>query len=195
MRRKNRQHNNMSSDFDEKLTPDAEQLDNYLYRYKDTISRKQALERRREEIRKEFTPIKSPKMDGMPHSGASGDGIAVALLIKLDEIDEMIAKQRTTAAKILADIMNIIDLLPEETSEDILAKDVLEARYIDRMRWERVCSENNISRSKANRSWKKGLYSLLDFKKVRKTLREFYGEGEEDNGSMDHAEQSNEDLP
>ena len=112
----------------------------------------------------------------MPRGGSFQDTPVAALMYRLDEIDEKIEAQMSRASKILTDIMNIIDLLPETTPEEILSKAIIENRYIDRFGWERVCRENHCSRSKINRHWKRGLYALLDFKKVKKILEDYYKE-------------------
>lgn len=161
-------------EFDERLSDEAELLNRYLFQYRDCITKKKSLERRKDEIRREFSPLKSPNLDGMPRGSASGDGVAVSLLIRLDEIDEKIVEQMNRASKLLSDIMNIIDLLPESTPEENLSKAIIENRYIDRMGWDRVCRENHSSRSKTSRYWKKGLYALLEFKKVKKILHDYY---------------------
>lgn len=164
------------NDFDERLSPEAETLNRYLYQYRDCISKKKMLERRKEEIRAEFSPLKSPRLDGMPRGGSFTETPVAALMFRLDEIDEKITAQMSRASKILTDIMNIIDLLPETSSEEILVKAIMENRYIDRFNAKRVCRENHCSRSKATRYWKKGLYCLLDFKRVKKTLADFVRE-------------------
>lgn len=156
-------------DFDERLTSEAELLDEYLYQYKDCISRKNALVRRRTEIQQEFDcPLSGINYDGLPH----GNGISVgsaAISYRLDEIDTKIKGQMQKAEKLLSDIMNVIDFLDEQSLE----RSIIENRYIDRMGWNAVCRENHASRSKVNRYWKKGLYELLEFKKVKKILRDF----------------------
>ena len=172
MKRKNR-----INDFDARLSDDAARLNLYLYRYKDCFRQKKLLERRQQEIRREFSAIKPLKFDAMPRGGqADGDGPAVALMVRLDEIDEKINEQMSRSVKLLSDIMNIIDLLPEDTPEEILSKAIIENRYIDRMGWDRICRENCCSRSKIYRHWRKGLTTLLGFKKVRKILKDCYGE-------------------
>lgn len=172
MKRKNR-----INDFDARLSDDAARLNLYLYRYKDCFRQKKLLERRQQEIRREFSAIKPLKFDAMPRGGqADGDGPAVALMVRLDEIDEKINEQMSRSVKLLSDIMNIIDLLPEDTPEEILSKAIIENRYIDRMGWDRICRENCCSRSKTYRHWRKGLNALLGFRKVRKILKDYYGE-------------------
>ena len=65
--------------------------------------------------------------------------------------------------------MNIIDFLPENSFE----RTIIENKYIDRMNWEKICNENHSSKSRTSRYWKKGLYKLLEYEKVRKTLDEY----------------------
>ena len=159
-------------EFDEKLTDEAEVLNRYLFQYKECIGKKKSLERRMAEIRKEFDcPIPAIKMDGMPRGNSVGEGSAAALVYRLDEIETKINEQIDKATKLLANIMNVIDFLPENSLE----RAIIENRYIDRMGWDRVCRENHASRSKTNRYWKKGLYTLLEFKKVKQILKEYEG--------------------
>lgn len=157
-------------EFDEKLTDEAEVLNCYLFQYKECIGKKKSLERRMVEIRKEFDcPIPAIKMDGMPRGNSVGDGSVASLVYRLDEIETKINEQIDKSTKILANIMNVIDFLPENSLE----RAIIENRYIDRMGWDRVCRENHASKSKINRYWKKGLYTLLEFKKVKQILKEY----------------------
>lgn len=159
-------------EFDKKLTDEAEMLNSYLNQYKDCIEKKKMLEYRREEIRKEFNQVKSPRLDGMPRAGIRiGEGGAAAIVYRLDEIETKINEQINRATKSLSDIMNIIDFLQENSLE----RSIIENRYIDRMDWNKVCKENHAGKSKAKRYWKKGLYDLLEFKKVRQILIEYRG--------------------
>lgn len=157
-----------------RLTDEAELLNQYLSQYKYCIGKKKSLERRRAEIIQEFdSPLGAVKMDGMPRGSGSGVGCA-AISFRLDEIDTRIKEQIETSAKVLTDIMNVIDFLPENSLE----RSIIESRYIDRYDWNRVCQENHISRTPATKSWRKGLYMLLEFKKVKQILRE-YEDGKE----------------
>lgn len=159
-----------------KLTDEAELLNQYLIQYKYCIGKKKSLERRRAEIIKEFdSPFGAVKMDGMPRGSSSGVGCA-AISFQLDEIDTRIKEQIETSAKVLTDIMNVIDFLPENSLERF----IIENRYIDRYDWARVCRENHISRTPATKSWRKGLYMLLEFKKVKQILKEYQDGWEKD---------------
>lgn len=154
---------------EERLTDDAELLNQYLSQYKYCIGKKKPLERRRNEIMREFDdPLSSSGLNRMPRGSSNGVGCA-ALSFRLDEIDTRIKEQIETSAKVLTDIMNIIDFLPENSLE----RSIIENRYIDRYSWERVCLENHISRTPATKVWRKGLYMLLEFSKVKHILKEY----------------------
>lgn len=151
-----------------RLTEEAELLHQYLCQYRYCIGKKKSLERRRAEIIQEFdSPLGAIRMDGMPKGSSSGIGCA-AIAFRLEEIDNRIKEQIETSSKALTDIMNVIDFLPENSME----RSIIESRYIDRYDWTRVCMENHISRTPATKSWRKGLYMLLEFKKVKQILKE-----------------------
>lgn len=154
---------------DGRLTDEAELLNQYLSQYRHCIGKKRVLENRRKEILREFdNPLGPLKLDGMPRGSNAGMGCA-AVSFRLDEIDTRIKEQINISAKILTDIMNVIDFLPENSIE----RSIIENRYIDRYGWERVCRENFISRTSAIRIWKRGIYRLLGFKKVKNVLEEY----------------------
>lgn len=154
---------------EERLTDKAEVLDRYLSQYRHCIGKKKILETRREEIIKEFeSPLKASNVDGMPKGNGNGVGCA-AISYRLDDIDIRIKEQIEKSLKILSDIMDVIDFLPESSLERM----IIENRYIDRYSWGRVCRENHISRTSAIRKWKKGLYMLLEFSRVKMIISEF----------------------
>ncbi len=161
-----------------RLTGEAELLNQYLSQYKYCISKKRALECRRTEIIQEFdSPLRAVKTIGMPRGSNNGTGAGCAAIsFRLDEIDTRIKEQIEIATKNLSDIMNIIDFLPENSLE----RTIIENRYIDRYNWDRICRENHISRTPVIKSWRKGLYMLLEFKKVKQILKE-YKDGTERN--------------
>lgn len=159
----------MKKTYDEALSPEALLLDQYLFQYRKCLSRKKELEGRRKEIEQEFNhPLKGVSYDGMPHGSGENVGCA-ALSFRLDEIDTRIKEQMAKAAKVLTEIMDVIDFLPENTIE----RSVIEQRYIDRKNWIQICRANHISKTPATRYWKKGLYKLLEFKKIQMLMEEY----------------------
>ena len=157
--------------YEEQLSPEALILDEYLFQYKRCIGRKRSLEHRRNEIVREFDhPLSGVSYDGMPRGSGVSVGCA-ALSYRLDEIDTRIKEQMDKSVKVLAEIMDVIEFLPENSIE----RAIIEHRYIDRMKWWQICKEENLSRTPATNYWRKGLYYLLEFKKVQQIVKE-YGE-------------------
>ena len=118
---------------------------------------------------KEFDmPLSGVSMDGMPKGGTPSSGCA-AISIRLDDIEQKIREQAEQATKILSDILDVIELLPDNTPE----RGIIESRYIDRMGWSQVCQENNFSRTHAIRYWKKGLDDLLSKKRARDIMKKY----------------------
>lgn len=155
--------------YEEQMTTETVLLDKYLSQYRKYIDRKKSLEGRRREIIKEFdNPLKGVSYDGMPHGSGESLGCA-ALSFRLDEINTRIKDQMEKSVKVLVEIMDVIEFLPEDSIE----RAILEHRYIDRFKWEQICKVEHISRTPANRYWKKGLYQLLKFKKVNKILKDY----------------------
>lgn len=153
----------------EPLSEEAELLKQYLGQYFKCKGKKARLEARRASILREFNnPLSGVKCDGMPKGNNISVGSA-SLALKLDEIDTRILQQKNSAAKILLEVMSVLEFLPESSTE----RDVLEARYIDCYKWSRACRELHMSRSCANDYMKDGLNKLLTFKKVQKILEEF----------------------
>lgn len=155
--------------YEEKLSEDAALLDRYLGQYNRCIKRKRSLERRRQDIINEFdSPLTGVSYDGMPHGNGESVGCA-ALSYRLDEINTKIKEQMEKSVKVLAAIMNAIEFLPENSIE----RSILEHRYIDRMSWKRICIEEHLTRTPATNHWRKGLYQLLEFKKIQQTVWEY----------------------
>lgn len=155
--------------YEEKLSDEAVVLDKYLSQYRCCIQRKKSLEQRRKDIVREFdNPLSSVSYDGMPRSGGKSQGCA-ALSFRLDEIETRIKEQMDKSIKVLAEIMEVIDFLPENSVE----RSIIEHRYIDRFGWRQICKEEHLSRTPATNYWRKGLYELLEFKKIQKIVHEY----------------------
>lgn len=153
----------------EALSEQAKLLDRYLRQYNTCKGRMRRLEIRRNIILREFdNPLSAVRYDGMPKGNTISVG-AASLAIRLDEIDSRILEQRNSAAKFLLDAMEVLEFLPENETE----RDVLEARYIDGLNWDKVCKAVHLTRTPANNHWRRGLNRLLEFKKVQKILEDY----------------------
>lgn len=155
--------------YEEQLSEDAVLLNQYLNQYKRCIERKKSLERRQKEIVWELDhPLSGISYDGMPHGSSEGVGCA-AISYRLDEIKTRIEEQREKSVKVLAEIMDIIEFLPENSME----RSIIEHKYIDRFSWNQICRAEHISRTPGTKHWRKGLYMLLEFKKVQQIVHEY----------------------
>lgn len=153
----------------EPLSEDAKLLMQYLEQYSNCKKKKARLEKRRASIIREFdSPLSGVKYDGMPKGNKVSVGSA-SLAYRLDEIDTRILQQKNSAAKLLLEVMSVLEFLPENSTE----RDVLEARYIDCYRAQDVGTHLHMSRSTVYDYMKDGLNQLLTFKKVQKILEEF----------------------
>lgn len=148
-----------------KLSVAAKKLDKKLFKYRNCLEAITALEERRELIKSTFSYIPTITLDGMPKGSNKGDG-AARLTMRLDEVDTKIKLQLDKATQMLIEIMDIISLLPELTDERL----IFELKYLDGYNHDEIADRIHMSRSSINRKWKKGLYQLLERKKVKKAL-------------------------
>lgn len=154
---------------EEPLSEEAELLIRYLEQYSNCKDKQKRLENRRRNIIREFNyPLSGVNYDGMPKGSSISVG-AAGLAYRLDEIDSRILQQQNRAAKLLLEVMNVLEFLPENELE----RDVLEARFIDCYTWNKVCFSVNLSRSAAYKYLKDGINKLLTFKKVQMIIQDY----------------------
>lgn len=158
-----RQHN------EEPLSEEAKLLIRYLEEYINCKDKQKRLEISRKNILRDFdNPLTGINYDGMPKGNTISVGSA-SLAYRLDEIDTRILQQQNRAAKLLLEVMNVLEFLPENSLE----RDVLEARYIDCLKWDKTCAVVHLSRSAAYKYLKDGINKLLTFKKVQKIVEDY----------------------
>ncbi len=87
--------------------------------------------------------------------------------LSLSEIESRIQGQTDAMRKCTLEIMDVLELLPEESME----RTILELRHIDCRPWEEICNTIYFSRSQCFRYYNKGLDALLAIDKVRRILR------------------------
>lgn len=151
------------------LSEGAELLIRYLDQYGNCKNKLKRLEARRKNIIRDFdSPLTGINYDGMPKGSSISVG-AAGLAYRLDEIDSRILQQQNRAAKLLLEVMNVLEFLPENELE----RDVMEARFIDCYTWNKVCGSVHLSRSAAYRYMKDGINKLLTFKKVQKIIQDY----------------------
>lgn len=82
------------------------------------------------------------------------------------EIESRIQQQTDAMRKCTLEIMDVLELLPEESME----RTILELRHIDCRPWEKICDTIYFSRSQCFRYYNRGLDILLSMDKVRHIL-------------------------
>lgn len=153
-----------------KLSDEARQLDSYLKSYNCCKQRKKMLEKRRQQILLDFrSPLKNINFSGMPKAkGVVGEGSA-ALPLQLDEIDVRIRENIEDVKKEyirLNEVLNFLEL-------NSIGRIILEYRYIDSLHWWKIEQLEKKSKTFLVYSWRKALYKLLEFPKVKQILAEY----------------------
>ena len=153
-----------------KLSDEARQLDSYLKSYNCCKQRKKMLEKRRQQILLDFrSPLKNINFSGMPKAkGVVGEGSA-ALPLQLDEIDIRIRENIEDVRKEyirLNEVLNFLEL-------NSIGRIILEYRYIDSLHWWKIEQLEKKSKTFLVYSWRKALYKLLEFPKVKQILAEY----------------------
>lgn len=153
-----------------RLSEDAKLLDKYLQNYNRCKRRKKILEDRRQQILLEFrSPLKTINFNGMPKGkGITGEGSAT-LPLQLDEIDMRIKEKIEDAKKEYIRLNDIIDFL--DTNDT--GRMILEYRYIDSLTWWKIERLENLSKTTLVYIWRKTLYKLLEYPKVRQVVEDY----------------------
>lgn len=140
----------------------------YLGQVKRAKNRKQQLERRLREINTELSaPIGGVGYSPLPRNGGTGQG-AASIIMRIAEIEERIARQQEKIGKTIVHVMDIMDYLPEESTE----REIMELKHIDCLKWEQIQAEANLSRSPCYDYYKKGIELLLKNKRVQKIVED-----------------------
>lgn len=129
-------------------TASREAVKEYLQQYHMARERKRILERRHDTLMRELkAPAPGSAYRTMPTSKSipTQDG-AVSVVFRLSEVEDRIEEQRKTMEKAITLVMDIIDLLPENSME----RTVVELRHIDCKKWEQIGREVHMSRSRVH---------------------------------------------
>ena len=107
---------------------------------------------------------------------------AVSVVFRLAEVEDRIEAQRAAMGRAVTMVMDLIDLLPENSME----RTVVELRHIDCKKWERICKEVHMSRSRVNDYYNAALDTILSNKRAQKLVQDF----EQDRGHGTGGEKS-----
>lgn len=148
-----------------------EAVKEYLQQYHMARERRRILERRHDVLARELkAPAPGSAYMTMPasHSATDSEG-AVSVVFRLSEVEERIEAQRIAMGRAVTMVMDLIDLLPEDSME----RTVVELRHIDCKKWERICKEVHMSRSRVNVYYNAALDIILSNARAQKLVQEF----------------------
>lgn len=161
-----------------------EAVKEYLQQYHMARERRRMLERRHDVLARELRPpAPGSTYMTMPasHPAADSEG-AVSVVFRLAEVEDRIEAQRAAMGRAVTMVMDLIDLLPENSME----RTVVELRHIDCKKWERICKEVHMSRSRVNDYYNAALDTILSNKRAQKLVQDF----EQDRGHGTGGEKS-----
>ena len=148
-----------------------EAVKEYLQQYHMARVGKKLLERRHDNLVRE---LKAPPVGSayrtMPatRTPANTEG-SVCVVFRIAEVEERIEDQREAMGKAVLQVMDLIDLLPQNSME----RTVVELRHIDCKKWERICQEVHMSRSRVNDYYNAALEIIMENKRARKLVEKF----------------------
>lgn len=164
-----------------------EAVKEYLQQYHMARERRRMLERRYDVLARELrAPAPGSTYMTMPASYPAADSEgAVSVVFRLAEVEDRIEAQRAAMGRAVTMVMDLIDLLPENSME----RTVVELRHIDCKKWERICKEVHMSRSRVNDYYNAALDTILSNKRAQKLVQDFeqdrgHGTGGEKSGPI-----------
>ena len=112
-----------------------EDVKQYLQQYYVAKQKKIILENRKRVLSEELrAPSIGHQLRDMPTTkGGRTDG-AVSVVFRIAEVEERIEEQRADMSKVVLNVMDLLDLLPENSME----RTVAEMRHIDCLTWEKI---------------------------------------------------------
>ncbi len=151
---------------------DKELLKEYLNQYYSGRIKRTQLEKRLENIRSEMdAPIGGYGYSPVNYGGTNKVGPGAASFVyRMGEIETRIEDQKSRVEKALLKVMDIMDFLEESSTERM----VLELRFIDCKSWAAIEKEMHLSRRACFDYQNRALDRLLQFKKVKSILKEYY---------------------
>lgn len=147
-------------------------LKKYLSQYYRAKDRQKVLRHRLEDLQAELQhpsistsrPSRTPRGKGRRPGGG-----ADTLTLQIGDVEDRIQQQIEAEARSVAEIMDVLDLLPPGTIE----RDILEYRHIDCKSWDEIQELVHLTRSPCFEYYNRGLGMLLTYKKVRTALADF----------------------
>ena len=145
-------------------------LNMYLNRYNKAKNRIATLKETEKAIREDMkSPYQSSySKDVKVQSSLSADSMP-CFLIRLEEINERIREQQMHSARVVVEIMNVLDFLPGESDE----RNILEMKYIQKKSDKAIYTSMYISKSQFYKLRNRAFDALLRFAKVNDILNQY----------------------
>lgn len=142
-------------------------LKRFLSQYFRARGKQGVLQRRLATIRAELKnpSLGSSAFDGMPRGNQISEG-AAALTYKIAEIEDRIQRQSELEATALLEVMNLLDLLPLDSTE----RHIMELRHIDCKSWKEVTKIVFMGRTACTQYYNAGIETLLGMDAVKEIL-------------------------
>lgn len=147
-----------------------EAVKRYLQQYHAAMKKKRILEERHRVLSSE---LRAPSTGSMfrltpPKKPAKTDG-SVSVVFRISEVEDRIEEQREEMAKAVLSVMDLIDVLPANSTE----RTVVEMRHIDCRPWDKIAETLYMSRSNVFNYYNAALDQILENKRNRKLLEEY----------------------
>lgn len=156
--------------------PGREALKRYLQQYHAAQQKRRILENRHRALSRELqAPAVGSRFRTMPASKPVKTDGAVSVVFRIAEVEERIEDQREEMAKAVLHVMDLIDLLPQNSME----RTVVELRHIDCMAWEKIAETTYMSRSNVFNYYNAALDALMSYKRTEKLVSEFIAQEEQ----------------
>ena len=155
---------------------DREAVKRYLQQYHVAKNKKHILEVRHRVLAEELkSPAPGSRFRTVPASRPVNPDGSVSVVFRIAEVEERIDDQREEMAKAVLHVMDMIDLLPQNSME----RTVVELRHIDCKRWEQIAREVYMSRSRVNDYYNAALDLLLTFKRTKRLVGDYMAREDE----------------
>ena len=147
-----------------------EDVKRYLQQYHAATKKRRILEERHRVLSRELQePALGSQYRTMPTSKPTKTDGAVSVVFRIAEVEDRIEEQREEMAKAVLHVMDLIDLLPQNSVE----RTVVELRHIDCMAWDKIAETIYMSRSNVFNYYNAALDTLLGYKRTEKLVGDF----------------------
>lgn len=149
-------------------------LRRYLDRYRHIINRLHMLKQELHDVEDDFntSAFHAVVSDGMSH-GTQLSNVPTYIL-KTSELREKIMQRQLEAIQDRDEIIHIINMLPTNTPDQMLVKDIIEAKYIGMQSEDTICYDLfNISQRTYYRKVDEGINYLVKLPEVIKAVNLF----------------------